>query len=433
LRVLVIDDDPVCRRLLKGTLEKRGAEVVLAADGRAGLEAARESRPDLVVSDVVMPTLSGYEFCRALRDDPDLSKTPVILVTALSDPHDVVSALECDADAFVTKPYDAGALKECMENLLARPESARDAQKGERLKLHFSGRSYNVNASPQRITQLLLSTYSSAIRKSVELAKANEALLRAKRELKHLNASLERKVAERTAELAYSRQDIVWRLAKASESRDEETGGHVTRVACYSRVLAQAMTMPEDFVNDLFLTSPLHDIGKIGLPDSILRKRGRLTPEERAVMETHCVIGAEILRQDLEGAAPFLVWRRMHDPERRNVSESPVLAMASRVALTHHERWNGTGYPSRLEGEAIPLEGRIVALADSYDALSTPRPYKPAFSEEETMDIIRKEVGVRFDPAVHAMFEKHIEEFRSIRTTFADERAIAEFMEQDRE
>ena len=271
MRVLVIDDDPVCRRLLKGTLEKRGAEVVLAADGRAGLEAARESRPDLVVSDVVMPTLSGYEFCRALRDDPDLSKTPVILVTALSDPHDVVSALECDADAFVTKPYDAGALKECMENLLARPESARDAQKGERLKLHFSGRSYNVNASPQRITQLLLSTYSSAIRKSVELAKANEALLRAKRELKHLNASLERKVAERTAELAYSRQDIVWRLAKASESRDEETGGHVTRVACYSRVLAQAMTMPEDFVNDLFLTSPLHDIGKIGLPDSILR------------------------------------------------------------------------------------------------------------------------------------------------------------------
>ena len=433
MKVLVIDDDPVCRRLLKGTLEKRGAEVLLAADGRAGLEAARTSRPDLVVSDIVMPGMDGYEFCRSVREDRQLSDTPVILVTALSDPNDVVSALECDADAFVTKPYDPAALNQCIESLLTRPESARHARKGERLKLHFSGRTFDVSANPQRITQLLLSTYGSAVRKSVELAQANEALLRAKRQLKHLNASLERKVSERTAELAYSRQDIIWRLAKASESRDEETGGHVTRVACYSRILAQGLGMPADFVNHLFLTSPLHDIGKIGLPDAILRKRGRLTPEERTVMETHCSIGAEILRQDLDGAAPFLVWRRMNDPERRTVAESPVLAMAARVALTHHERWDGTGYPRKLKGEAIPLEGRIVALADSYDALCTPRPYKPAFPEDETMEIIRKEAGVRFDPAVHAAFEKSIEAFRSIRAAFADEKAVAEFMEQNGE
>ena len=284
----------------------------------------------------------------------------------------------------------------------------------------------------RRITDLLLSTYCSALQKRTELERSNQALTRAERELKGLNASLEQKVAERTGELAYSRQDIIWRLAKAAESRDEETGGHVTRVACYSQALAQELGRPESYVSDLFLTSPLHDIGKIGVPDSILRKRGRLTPEERAVMETHCTIGAEILKEDLEGAPPYLVWRRMNVATTQRAPANPILAMASRIALTHHEQWDGNGYPNKLTGDAIPLEGRIVALADAYDALSTPRTYKPAFDEDKTVAIIRKEAGARFDPDVFAAFERQIEKFRSIRTTFADETAIAEFVEQNR-
>jgi putative two-component system response regulator len=205
-------------------------------------------------------------------------------------------------------------------------------------------------------------------------------------------------------------------LATAAEFRDEQTGNHVLRVAHSSRLIADALGQSRQFVENLFLAAPLHDLGKIGIPDSILHKPSRLSEAERRIVQTHCEIGERILGNPGHLQRQFLFHRRLPAESLEFVDPDPVLQMAKEIAAAHHERWDGHGYPRGLSGEQIPLAARIVAIADVYDALTSARPYKPAFSAEESRQALRLESGRHFDPVVHAAFEScwlQIEEIRS--------------------
>jgi putative two-component system response regulator len=248
---------------------------------------------------------------------------------------------------------------------------------------------------------------------------AQDYLLRTERTPRLLTRTLRASIQRKRAELivAESRLGIIWRLAKAAEYRDEETGNHVVRVGCYSKLIAESLNMDREFVEHLFFTAPLHDIGKIGIPDSILRKPGPLTPEEWVVMRQHCQIGAEILRDDAKAMALYRSW---HGLQCDLDGGDPIRDMACRIALTHHERWDGAGYPAGLDHEHIPLEGRIVALSDVFDALMSERPYKPAYSEEQAISTLRDGAGHHFDPRIYAAFEASLPEVRKVRERFAD-------------
>ena len=200
----------------------------------------------------------------------------------------------------------------------------------------------------------------------------------------------------RTEQLSASRLQIIRCLGRAAEYKDNETGMHVIRMSYYARSIAEALQLDADFVETLFLAAPMHDVGKIGIPDSVLLKPGKLSPEEWAIMKTHCAIGAEIIGKD----------------------DSPIIAMARSIALHHHEKWNGSGYPQGLVGEAIPLEGRIIAIADVFDALTSVRPYKPAWSFEEAINYIKAEAGNHFDPALAVLLVSLVPRFQEIYQQF---------------
>ena len=240
-------------------------------------------------------------------------------------------------------------------------------------------------------------------------------------ELKCQNELLEQKVRERTRQLEASRLDIIWRLGKAAEFRDEDTGNHILRVGYFSRAIAEALGVERDFVDRLFLAAALHDIGKLGVPDSILLKPGKLTEDEWRIMRQHCEIGAAILQQHSNMGRAFQERGSQESSTLCESPENPILEMAATIALTHHEKWNGDGYPRGLAEEEIPLAGRIVAISDVYDALTSERPYKPAFSEEKALAIIREGVGQHFDPEVCAAFALSIETIVAIRNEFSDE------------
>lgn len=363
-RILFIDDESNFRDSLKRILHRQQQiwEMHYAPSVEEGLRQIAEQPFDAVVSDVSMPGKDGFALLTALQQSEKTSDIPVIILTGNGEHSLKRRALEMGATDLLSKPINS-------EDLLAR--------------LH------NV---------LRLKAYQDA--------------------LKQQNDTLEQKVRERTAELEESRLDIILRLGKAAEYRDEDTGNHIIRVGCYCRAIAEELQMEHDFIEKIFLTSPLHDIGKIGIPDSILLKRGKLTPEEFKVIETHCRIGQEILQQDPKGLKPFLELHRNHILAHK--MGNPILKMAADIALYHHERWDGSGYPCRIRGTDIPLAARIVALADVYDALRSCRPYKPGFSEEKTLSILQEEKGSHFDPMVYAAFEKVMGQFRAIHEHFSD-------------
>ena len=332
---------------------------------------------DTVVSDLRMPHIDGLQFLAKMQQAEQTKDIPFIILTGQGDRELRRKALESGATDLLTKPADP-------DDLLARIRSAL------RLKSHQD-------------------------------------------ELKLNNAQLEQKVIERTRELNHSRLEVIWRLAKAAEFRDEDTGNHVIRVASYSREIAKTLGLDRDFITKLFLTAPLHDIGKIGIPDAILLKPGKLTDAEWQVMKTHCAIGARILRDDCK--APIAAECRQDDALAGAYSttqascentlqsqgyDDPMLEMASRIAMTHHEKWDGSGYPQGLRGEAIPLEARIVALADVYDALTSGRPYKQPFSAEKALEIIREGIGKHFDPQIHEAFSASVDEIQAIQSSLTD-------------
>ena len=338
-RILIVDDTDAARRLLEALLQNEGFETVMAENGERALELAESELPDLVLLDLMMPGMDGFTVAARLKANPETKAIPIIVVSALEDRESRMRGLEAGAEEYLTKPIDRMDLKIRVRNLL-------------RLK-EFSDF------------------------------------------LKNHNQLLEEEVQERTKDLHDSFVETIYTLMRASEFRDDETGAHVKRISYYTQELAEAMGMDEAFCEQIFYASPMHDIGKIGIPDHILLKPGGFEPDEWEIMKTHTIIGSKIL----------------------SGTSSPYLQMGQQIALNHHERWNGGGYPNGIKGEAIPLSARIMQLADVYDALRSKRPYKEAFSHEKSVEIITKGDGrtdpSHFDPQV-------LEAFRLRADTFAE-------------
>lgn len=366
-RILFVDDENnVLEGLRRMLHSQRGEwEMGFVCSVDEALERLEETCFDAIVSDIKMPEKDGFELLALLHKSEITRNIPVIIVTGCNESDMKRRALDMGATDLLNKPV-------CREDLLARLHSV-----------------------------LRLKSYQD--------------------ELNNQNKLLEQRVRERTVELENSRLDIVWRLGKVAEFRDEETGNHVIRVGWYCKIIAESLGMGEDFVEKLFITSPLHDIGKVGIPDEVLLKQGSLNHEEWEIMKQHCEIGSEIFNQDYGGMKSFLAWGGKHAQQRHKKVDNPLYKMAASITMTHHEKWDGTGYPKGLTGSDILLESRIVAISDVYDALCSERPYKPAYSENKAMDILSKEVGLHFDPDVYKAFENSLEEIRSVKVQFADE------------
>lgn len=332
--------------------------------GAEALQATARTDYDVIVTDISMPEMNGFELLAELRKLERTWDVPVIVVTGNGETDLKRRALELDATDLLAKPVHP-------EDMIARLRSA-----------------------------LRTKSYQDQI--------------------KSQNRNLEAKVAERTAAVESSRREIIWRLGKASEFRDEETGNHVARVGCLCRIIAEKMDMDDSFVELIFLASPLHDIGKIGIPDNILLKPGKLTGEERRIIENHCEIGAGILSEEPRGMRPYLEWRGLGAKTILSVEKNQIIEMAIKIALHHHEKWDGTGYPHQLANKKIPIEARIVALADVCDALFSKRPYKAAFPEHKVLEIINEGIGLHFDPAVCKAFFGCLDELRAIQKNFYD-------------
>jgi putative two-component system response regulator len=352
--ILVVDDVEQ-NRLLVGTLVRSlGYDVETASDGHDALARLADGI-DLVLLDVMMPGLSGYDVVRRMRREPQWSDLPVIMVTALDSREDRVQAVAAGANDFIAKPVDK--------------------------------------------TELLV-----RIGSQLRLKEAQDAL-------KRHRAELERTVEERTAELRHSLEetaaaqrrtwaahvDTIRRLVLAAEFKDRNTAEHIQRISHYSALLARIVGVPADEIEVLRHAATMHDVGKIGVPDAILLKEGPLNAEERRVMEAHTVIGSQLLAG----------------------SSSELLQAGEVIALTHHEKWDGTGYPRRLVGEEIPLWGRICALVDVFDALTTHRPYRRALSNAQALAILREGRGSHFDPELLAAFERNLEEFYAQQEGFS--------------
>lgn len=370
-RILFVDDDHHFREGLRLTLRtyQREWDVTFAESVDDALAQARQVVPDVIVSDVNMPRRSGLDLLVELKEDPVLKKLPVIILTGNAELDLKRKALDLGATDLLNKPFQR-------EDLVARVRNA-----------------------------VRLKSYEDQLRDH--------------------NQILEDAVEERTRELERSKRGILWRLAKAGEFRDEETGNHVARVACSSQLVAKALGVDDDLVEAIFLTSPLHDIGKIGISDSILLKPGSLTNEEMDVMRTHCMIGAAILLETPSGFGDFgeAFLGADHD---KGMEADVLLQTASEICLTHHERWDGDGYPHQLAGDTIPISGRIVAVSDVYDALRSARPYKQAFSIDKALSIIQESRGTHFDPDVCDAFAKVQDEVEDLRLKLVDPSSSAD-------
>ncbi|QDT12185.1 HD domain-containing phosphohydrolase [Planctomycetes bacterium K23_9] len=367
-RILFVDDEPNVLRAYDRSLRKfaGGWHLSFETDPLNAWNRIQNESFDTVVSDVRMPGLTGLELLKLVKNDAKVHDLPVIIVTGEADKGLKQQALDMDAADLLNKPVQ-------LEDLVARVRNA-----------------------------LRIKGYADQLKESNEL--------------------LERRVAERTLELEASRVDILWRLWKAAEFRDEETGNHVLRVGSYSRVLARALGKDADFCDTLFLAAPLHDIGKIGVSDAVLLKPGKLNEEEWAEMQTHCEKGVAILSD--QARSNFLAAECVDSSIGRAVAcraTNPVIEMATVIAATHHEKWDGNGYPNGLSGMDIPLAGRIVAIADVYDALRSRRCYKEPFSRERSLSILREGSGSHFDPNVVDAFFDSFPEIVAIENGLTDD------------
>ena len=371
-QILIVDDDQRVLDALRRTLHHQSDnwDMTFVRNPEAAWESLLATAYDAVVTDVRMPGLTGIELLERIRQTEKTKSVPVVVLTGLNDGDLKERALLCGAVDLMNKPVDPGQLIARLRNVLQ--------------------------------------------------AKSYEDDLRATNEM--LNETVQRQ----SLDLAQSRMSVVCRLGMAAEFRDEDTGNHVIRVGCYSRAVAAAMGMPRSFLEMLLLAAPLHNIGKIGIPDSVLLKPGPLSDEEWVIMQRHCEIGESILREQSKTMVPLFDWYAIEPPAMKDTLENrdPVLEMAATIALSHHEKWDGGGYPRGLASEAIPLESRIVAVADVFDALTSHRPYRPARPEEEALSIMDATVGTHFDPRVHAAFIRSLPEIHAIRDRFADGVAI---------
>ncbi|GMM70184.1 two-component system response regulator [Alteromonas gracilis] len=322
--LLIVDDEPVNLRVLKRLLESE-YQLIFAKNGEEAIKLAETRLPNLILLDVMMPGLTGFEVCRHLKQQSNTKHIPIIFVTALNDEHDEAEGFDAGAVDYITKPISPAIVR-------------------VRVKTHLS------------------------------LVQADELL--------------------------NSRLQVVQRLGKAAEYKDNETGMHVMRMSHFAKELALAYGLTAKQAEILLHAAPMHDIGKIGIADSIMLKPGKLTDEEFSTMKKHPEIGAEIIG---------------------DCGDSLLLQVAKSVSLTHHEKWDGTGYPRGLAGEDIPIEGRICAIADVFDALTSKRPYKEAWTIDETVDFLKSQKGKHFEPRLVDLMIEILPRVLEIRAAFKDE------------
>jgi len=364
-RVMIVDDEPINVKVARKYLETDGYQhFTTVTESPKAMEAMRREKPDVVLLDIMMPQVSGLDILGMMREDEKLQHTPVIILTANTDAQTRIQALELGATDFLNKPVDASELLLRLRNVL--------------------------------------------------LAKAYQD------HLENYSKQLAEQVNLRTAELEASRQEIIFCLARAAEFRDDDTGRHVVRVGRYAAVIAQQMGFDADYVEMMEQAAQLHDVGKIGIPDSILLKPGKLEADEFEFMQRHCGFGRRIVRPLPEQESVTLRNHVTFGAEIMDLPGSPVLRMASRIAMTHHEKWNGSGYPLGLAGEDIPIEGRITAVADVFDALSSKRPYKDPFPREKCFAILEEGRNQHFDGNVLDAFFARSEQIIETQIEWAD-------------
>lgn len=343
--VVVIDDQSTGRAILEKIIIQiaDNIKVVAFEQSAEALKWLDNNVADLIITDYMMPVMNGIELIKSIRTKPEYENVPIMMVTVSSEKVVRYDALEAGATAFLTRPIDQIECRTSCRNLL---------------QLHEQ--------------QLVIQDRADWLARQVEVA---------------------------TKKIIIRERESIICLAKAGEYKDEGTGNHVIRMAKYSRVIAEATgRFSKHECEDLEYSAAMHDIGKIGIPDNILLKKGKLGADEWEIMKTHSQIGSEILSS----------------------SSSKYMQIAAIIALNHHEKMDGSGYPNGLKGNDIPLIARVVAVADVYDALVTPRPYKAAWKNEDALDYIRQQSGSHFDPVCVDAFFERIEEVNSIRSEFAD-------------
>ena len=363
--ILIVDDEQLNIEVVRRYLEIGGYGNLISTD-HAGqtLPLMGLNRPDVVLLDINMPEINGLEILAAIRSDETLCRTPVVILTGSSDPETKLTALQAGATDLLQKPVHG-------EELLAR-----------------LGNVLQVKAYHDR--------------------------------LHRHSKDLEEAVRRRTAELEASRLDVIHCLARAAEFRDDDTGQHIIRVGRYSRIIAEQLGFSQRDLDILEPAAQLHDVGKIGISDTILLKPGNLTPEEFEMMQKHCGFGRKIIQQVPDSEVAMLRKHTEIGARIMDAGSSPILEMARRIAQTHHERWDGNGYPLGLAGDDIPLEGRITAAADVFDALSSRRPYKPPFPLQKCFAIMEEGRCTQFDPQVLDAFFERREDIIRVQIDSAD-------------
>lgn len=374
-KIMIVDDEQLVIRVVRRFLSSDGYEnFITLNDPREAIEAIDREKPDVVLLDIMMPHITGLDLLKIRQKTSSLQHIPFIILSASSENQIKRDALQLGATDFLSKPVDPSDLVLRVQNALT-------------VKRHHDHL-------------------------------ANYAI------------ELERQVRERTKQIEKSREQIIHCLARAAEYRDNETGEHVIRVGKYCAVIADQLGFGPEYCREIELAAQLHDVGKIGIPDSVLLNPGKLNNEEFDVMKTHCGLGMQIMEPlaDAEGERV-----RRHTDMGGFIMDgvdSPMLELAATIARTHHEKWDGTGYPFQLNGENIPIEGRICCVADVYDALCSERPYKPKFPIQKCLEIMLSERGSRFDPIVLDAFFERIEEIESIRQAYDDQDKVQLINEQ---
>lgn len=322
-KILIVDDEPVNLQVLKQILDN-DYQLIFAKSGEKALELAEKQQPDLILMDIMMPVMSGYDTVRVLKKNDSTRHIPVIFVTAMADIEDETLGFDVGAVDYISKPVSAPLVR-------------------ARVRTHLS--------------------------------------------------------LVRVEELQETRLAIVRCLGHAAEFKDNETGLHVIRMSQYSYIIAKAYGLSDEQADNLLHAAPMHDVGKIGIPDHVLLKNGKLDDDEWAIMRKHPEFGAQIIGEH----------------------RSPLLKLARTIALTHHEKWDGSGYPNGLKGEEIPLEARIVAIADVYDALTSKRPYKEAWPMDKAIACIEENSGSHFDPYLVTLFKQNLDAIQEVQMRWKEE------------
>jgi len=350
-RILICDDEIHIIKLLETVLVPQGYDICKAHDGKEALQCLEECQPDLILMDLMMPMLDGFEVTKAVKNNPATQNIPVIVISAAADKQRRLRAMELGADDFLTKPVDTVELKARVKSFL-KVKAYNDHMRRDKLDLEM------------------------------EVARRTEQVKMALEKIKL--ASLE----------------VIFRLSRAAEFRDRGTGDHIKRMSHYAAALAKRLGHNHEVVEAILYATPMHDIGKIGIPDSILLKQGKHDLSEWETMKQHTKIGAKIV----EG------------------SDYGFIKLAGIIAITHHEHWDGGGYPFGLRGSQIPAAGRITAVADVFDAMTTSRPYRPEpIPVQQAFDYIEQNAGTHFDPEMAKAFLSIRDEILSIKEQFSDD------------